>query len=169
MTTTSTLSSIDGGLAALEFARGATLKLAADIPEDKMTHRPQPGANHAAWLLGHLAYADDGFHAKLSGNPSQLSENHAALFGMGSEPTDDADAYPSKAELIATLEKTHATLVEWFQSLDEEKLASPLPEDWAMFGPNHAAVASTLAWHEGMHAGQLVEVRRSLDLPRAFG
>ena len=28
----------------------------------QMIHRPIPEANHATWILGHMAYADDGFY-----------------------------------------------------------------------------------------------------------
>lgn len=169
MTTSTSLSAIDPGLAALAFAREATLNLAEGITDEQLTHRPQAGANHAAWILGHLAYADNGFYTKLSGNASVLPDNFDSLFGMGTEPTDDAGVYPSKSELLATLEKSHATITDWFRNLSDEQLAAPLPEGFERFGPNHAALAATLAWHEGIHAGQLIEVRRSLGLPRAFG
>ena len=62
-----------------------------------------------------------------------------------------------------------AALVDWFKSLSDEQLAAPLPEGMEMFGANHATLAATMAWHEGVHDGQLIEVRRSLGLPRAFG
>ncbi len=169
MTTSTTLSAIEPGINALNFARNATLKFAEDITDEQMTHRPTPKSNHAAWLLGHLAYADDGFYTKLSGNDSVIPDNYETQFGMGTEPSDDASVYPSKAELLAAMEKAHTALVDWFGTLSEEQIAAPLPEGMEMFGANHGTVAATLAWHEGIHAGQLVEVRRSLGLPRAFG
>lgn len=169
MTTSTSLSAIEPGINALDFARSATLKLAADITDEQMTHRPTPQANHAAWILGHLAYADDGFRTKLSGNEAVIPENYEALFGMGTTPSDDASLYPSKADLIAVLEQSHAALTSWFKSLSDEQIASPLPEGMEMFGANHATLAATMTWHEGIHAGQLIEVRRSLGLPRAFG
>ncbi|MCH7573073.1 MAG: DinB family protein [Planctomycetes bacterium] len=169
MTTTSTLSPIDPGLAALAFSHSAILKLAEDITDEQLTTRSGPKANHAAWILGHLAYANDSFCIKLHGQESVLPENYKTLFGMGSTPTDDAADYPSKAELLEALNKSHEFVVGWFKSLSDEQLASPLPEEMEMFGPNHASLASTMVWHEGIHQGQLIEVRRILGLPRAFG
>ncbi len=169
MTANTTISAMEPGLNALAFARGVTTKLAEDIAEDQMTHRPTPNCNHTAWLLGHLAYADDGFYTKLSGNDSVIPENFEVLFGMGTTPSDDACLYPSKAELLEVLEKSHAALTDWFKSLPEEKLAEPLPEGMEMFGANHATLAATMAWHEGVHNGQLIEVRRSLGMSRVFG
>ncbi len=163
------ISAMEPGLNALAFARGVTTKLARDIAQDQMTHRPMPNCNHTAWLLGHLAYADNGFYTKLSGNDPVIPENFEALFGMGTTPSDDACLYPSKAELLEVLERSHAALTDWFKSLPEEKLAEPLPEGMEMFGANHATLAATMAWHEGVHNGQLIEVRRSLGLSRVFG
>ncbi len=169
MTTTTTLSPIDAGLAALAFSHDAILKLAEGITDEQLTTRSGPKSNHAAWILGHLAYANDSFCAKLSGQKSVLPENFDSQFGMGSTPTDDVADYPSKAELLELLNKSHEFVTGWFKSLSDEQLASPLPEGMEMFGPNHASLASTMVWHDGIHQGQLIEVRRALGLPRAFG
>ncbi len=169
MTTTSTLTPIDPGLAGLAFSHGVTLKLAEAITDEQLTTRPTPNSNHAAWILGHIAYANDSFCAKLGGQDSVLPENHESLFGMGTTPTDDAADYPSKAELLDALNKSHEFVVGWFKSMSEEQLASPLPEGMEMFGPNFASLASTMVWHDGIHQGQLIEVRRALGLPRVFG
>lgn len=169
MTITSTLSPIDPGLAALAFSHAATLKFAEGITDEQLTTRSSPNSNHAAWILGHLAYANDSFCVKLSGQESVLPKNYESLFGMGSTPTDDAADYPSKAELLEALNKSHEFVVGWFKSLSDEQLASPLPEGMEMFGPNFASLASTMVWHDGLHQGQLIEVRRALGLPRAFG
>ncbi len=169
MTATTTVSAMEPGLNALAFSYGVTTKLVEDIADDQMLHRPAPNCNHAAWLLGHLAYAADSFYRNFSGKESVIPENYDAQFGMGSTPTDDASDYPPKADMLDALEKAHAALAGWFKALPEERYGEALPEGLEMFGPNYAAVASTLAWHEGVHHGQLIEVRRSLGLPRAFG
>ena len=52
--------------------------------------------------------------------------------------------------------------------MDEQQLLTPLPDEMSSFAPNFAAVMSSIAWHEGFHAGQLSAVRRSLGLPRAL-
>ena len=169
MTATTTLSSVDAGLSGLAFARGFTHKLIEGIPDDKLTHRAAPGSNHALWIMGHLAHSENSFCSKVSGNESVLPENYAKLFGMGSEPSDDASTYPSKAELLDSLDKARTALTDWLGGLNEDQLAAPLPEDYQMFGPNVASLASAIAYHEGVHAGQLIEIRRSLGLPRAMG
>lgn len=169
MTATTTLSSVDASLNGLALARGVTHKFLEGIADDKLTHRAAPGSNHALWIMGHLAHAENSFCSKISGNDSVLPENYTELFGMGSEPSDDASTYPSKSELMDALDKSRAFLISWLSGLSEDQLAAPLPDDYEMFGPNAASLATAIAWHEGVHGGQLIEIRRSLGLPRAVG
>jgi hypothetical protein len=44
-----------------------------------------------------------------------------------------------------------------------------LPKDYEMFAANYCGLASSLAWHEGMHAGQLTMLRRDIGLGPKFG
>ncbi len=160
---------LESGLAAMAFARRNTLAFVEDVPDEKLCHQPVPGANHAAWVLGHLAYSDDVFVSGVGGRPVKCSEAWQKQYGMGSTPTASRSAYPSKAELMDQLAARRADLVAWFQSLNEEQLAAPLPEGWTDFAPNQAAFPAAIVWHEGMHAGQLTVVRKSLGIPPKMG
>ena len=170
MTTAPTATSpFEIGKATLEFARHGTVRLVEDIPADKLCHQPLGNTNHALWVLGHLACTDNFFLTSLAGRDPVIDESWNALFGMGSEPTEDPAAYPSPDEVKAGLDRARKAFLDWFQSLDERQLQEPLPEELRGFAPNYAGVMSSVAWHEGFHAGQLSAVRRSLGLPRAFG
>jgi len=157
------------GLATLAFARRNTLRLFEDIPADQLLHQPVPGGNHALWIVGHLAYVDDMFMTGLMPRASKLPENWANLFGQGSVPSGDASTYPAIAEIRERGEALRGELVGWFESMSEEKLLAPLPEEWKPFAPTYGAMMSSLAWHEGLHAGQLSVVRRSLGIGPKFG
>ena len=50
-----------------------------------------------------------------------------------------------------------------------EQLISPVPEEWNSFGANYGILMGTLAWHEGLHAGQLTVIRKSLGIVPKFG
>ena len=67
------------------------------------------------------------------------------------------------------MERSRKALYDWIESLDEEQLMTPLPGDWSRFAPNNVGVLAALAWHEGLHAGQLSAVRRELGLPSSMG
>ncbi|MCP4591047.1 MAG: DinB family protein [bacterium] len=157
------------GLAALKFAREVTLGFLDDIPEDKLCYCPIPEGNHAFWLIGHIAITDDVFRCTLGGKTSKRPELWSKLFGRGSKPLPDAGAYPSPTELRAQLQGTREELLGWFQSLPDPKLTEALPEEFQRFAPNYATLMTTIAWHEGMHAGQLRMIGRSLGNPPKFG
>lgn len=160
---------LEAGLKVLEFARGATFGFLEDIPENQWCKQPIEGGNHTAWVVGHLASTDDYFLTTLSGRPSNLPEAWKTMFGAGSKPVADLSAYPAVAELKSKLSGCREDLIAWLKSLDDKKLLSPLPQDLQMFAPTHAGLSFSLAWHEGLHSGQLTMVRRSLGIAPKFG
>jgi uncharacterized damage-inducible protein DinB len=170
MTTTETTTSVnDTAIASLKFSRSILTKLIEDVPEDKMTAQPYPGANHVLWIMGHLASADDAFLADLDGRERVLPAQWKDLFGMGSEPTDDPAKYPSPDEVRAAMEERREAVYEWIGGLTADRLAQPLPEPWTKFSPNHALFINTISDHEAFHVGQISAVRRALGMPSAFG
>ncbi|MCH9035352.1 MAG: DinB family protein [Planctomycetes bacterium] len=159
---------LEGGLSGLAFARNVTLGFVEDIPDDKLCHQVSPKANHVLWTLGHLAFADQHFLTGLGDGPDENPPDWADKFGIGSTPSPNAADYPSKDELLSIMSDRRAELIAWFESMSTEKLRSPLPEDFADFAVHYAGLASTLAWHEGMHAGQIAVIRQDLGLGRKF-
>jgi hypothetical protein len=145
-------------------SREITVSMLADIPEDKLLHQPFPGANHALWLMGHIAATDDNFAGLYDGGQGQLPEQYQKAFGMGSKPVADPAAYPPVAEVRQQLEATRRRLIAAVESATDAALAEPLPDDWKDFAPDKLAFLSSMAWHEGMHAGQLTVVRKSLGI-----
>ena len=59
MTTATASSLLEIAKSVLELSRRSTMKMVADISADKFCHQPVPGANHAMWILGHLANTDN--------------------------------------------------------------------------------------------------------------
>ena len=166
--TTTTSGALEIGKTTLEMARRSTLKLIQDIPADKCCHQPVPGSNHAVWVLGHMACTDNYFLTSLGKKDSLIDERWSKLFGMGSEPMDNPKKYPPLDEIKAKADEARRALLGWFESMDEQQLLSPLSGELAAFAPNYAGLMCTLGWHEGLHAGQLSSMRRSLGLPRAL-
>ena len=152
------------GLATLAFARKQTLAFLEDITQAKAVHQPFAGANHAAWIAGHIAWADDFFLSTLKPRASVLPETYGKLFGNGSTPMADASAYPTLDRLRENLSHVREEMVAWFSNMTEQQLHSPLPKELSGFAENFAMLMSTLSWHEGMHAGQLTVIRKSLGM-----
>ncbi|MFM9995627.1 MAG: DinB family protein [Phycisphaerales bacterium] len=157
------------GIMALTFARGVLLKLLDSIPADKVTAQPIPACNHALWVAGHVADTDDFFVRTLTGKPSALPAGWKEKFGGGSAPSPDPKAYPPLAEVKRVLADRRDALIAYFRSLDRGALLTPTPEKVKFFGPTVGSLAGSIAWHEGLHAGQVTMVRKGLGMPPLFG
>ena len=53
--------------------------------------------------------------------------------------------------------------------MSETDLLKSTEGDMAQFAADVAGVLFTLAWHEGMHAGQIVAIRKTLGLKPVMG
>ena len=157
------------GIAALMFARRVMMGLLEEISDDQFFHQPFRGANHAAWIVGHICHNDDNFLTGLEGRPSQLPAGWEALFAAGSAPGGDSDRHPSRGQIMTQFEARRHELLGWFRAMPTDQLISPLPENWKTFGANYGVLMSTLAWHEGLHAGQLTVIRKNLGIAPKFG
>jgi uncharacterized damage-inducible protein DinB len=157
------------GLNRLNFARFATSAILADIPEEQWCFQPFPGANHAMWLVGHLAVIDDLFLSRLAGRPSSYPEGWAQLFASGTKPLPDPGAYPSPDLVRQFFAQHRQELVSWFASRGEAELAAPPPDELRKFGQSVGELMASIAWHEGWHGGQLAVVRKTLGLGPKFG
>jgi uncharacterized damage-inducible protein DinB len=145
-------------------------KLVADLPDDQMCAQPVAGRvmNHAAFTLGHLAWASDAAIRYLGSEPQAPAE-WKDLVGMGAQPQADRSKYPSKEALLQALEGAHTRLVAALPKLTPEILAQPAPERMRNRFPTvgHLLLGLMTA-HEATHLGQLSAWRRALGLPSVF-
>ena len=159
---------LTNGLVAMELSRQSVLALFNDVPEDQLSAQPFEGANHMLWQMGHLAVTDDQFRQLLAGSEGVCPAGWTELFGMGSEPVGDALTYPSLVELKEKAAEARNVLIDWFKSQSDEKLREPTPAEIQSLAPTVGAVMSAVAFHEGMHIGQITVLRKALGLPRVF-
>ena len=124
--------------------------------------RPHKRANHAMWFAGHMGLTDNSIIGML--NPSRVEKrpNFKELFGMGSTPSDDPADYPSPAEIRAWMDDRRSVLLELAESLTDEDLSRPTPPAAPPFLKDIGQVLQFLAWHEGMHSGQITVPHRAL-------
>ena len=122
--------------------------------------------NHPAWILGHLAFAQDRIPG-LVGGTHLLDEDWAKVYGPRSRPLPDRSAYPSKAALIDALDQAHLRARDALVGVDLATLTAPLPiEAFRFIMPTLAdGVVHILTSHEAGHIGQLSAWRRAAGLP----
>jgi len=146
----------------LQHAQWFTDKVLSDItPGPDWLRRPVPEANHAMWIVGHLAVATNAFIGFVDPSKKDLPEEYGRLFGKGSQPTDSLDDYPAPEEVLAKQQERNKTFADLLQQCSPEDLEREVPE-----GPGFmfdvAAVFHMGAWHEALHGGQLTIIHRML-------
>ncbi len=137
-----------------------------DLKETPLTFPTPNGGNHPLWIVGHLAYVEGQLvHRFIMGKKNPLHE-WAPIFGIGSEPSDDASLYPSLDETMAKYQELRSetwALIETLTDDDLDKPAHRIPEDLQpMFGTIGKCLAM-VGLHTSNHCGQLTDVRRALS------
>jgi uncharacterized damage-inducible protein DinB len=147
----------------LERARGASERMLADFKTPQQwTHQVCPGANHAMWFAGHMASVDNFFISFLSPDKKIELPGYQEKFGMGSTPVDDPAAYPAPEEVFAKMKDRRAALMSVLDRTPDADLDKPTPPGAPDFMKDIGSTFELLAWHEGVHTGQLSVARRSL-------
>lgn len=149
---------------------GEILKMTlADFTEEEMLVRPVPGANHAAWQLGHLL-ASAAYMVNMVA-PGVIPEAVVRLgekYNGKTADVDDPAFYPPKAELIEAFSQAYGAIADWVKSLKPEDLDRPTPGRMADFAPTTGHLALMTVSHIGMHVGQMQVIRRRLGKPLLF-
>ncbi|HVP12468.1 MAG TPA: DinB family protein [Phycisphaerae bacterium] len=157
------------GKAALNFSRTVLTSLLEDIPENKLCYQAVPRSNHALWIMGHIAITDESFLADIAKRPADRFNAWKEMFFTGSTPKANPTDYPRLSEIRDCLTRSRGNLIEWLGSLSEQQLLAPLSGEMQSFAPTLAAMMSSIACHEAMHAGQLTIIRKSLGFKPKFG
>jgi hypothetical protein len=139
-----------------------------DFSDADMMVRPCPGANHAAWQLGHLVSSETFMASGCGAAMPELPAGFNERFDNKRTSVDDPKAFASKAELLDLLAKTRAATVKWIGSLTEADLAKPGPEKMRQYAPTVGNVVCMIETHLVMHLGQMQVIRRKLGKPVLF-
>lgn len=139
----------------------------ADLDDSHRALEPQPGMKTAGWLVGHLAVSGD-YARVLCGRASLCPPEWPAMFNPGSEPSADANTYPTMATLCDTFRLVYADLLEATDEADPSALSAPNPFVLARAGFPTAGdfVAYLVSSHLAYHLGQLVAWRSAAGLQR---
>ena len=76
--------------------------------------------NHAAWVLGHLAYVFDSMVSVWDQKPA-MSAEWKALFNVPSKPQPQREIYPSKAELWDAYQQAYQRIVDVVKNCSDEE------------------------------------------------
>ncbi len=163
MTAESLTSLRDHALESWKAMHAFAMGIIDSVPEEHWFARAGENTNHTMWIAGHLAFAYGTFTERM-GEANDLPERYTELFNMGTEPLADPSVYPPVRKVRAELERMATRLMQIIEGLNAEALAEPMGEPFAESCPTRAHAAMILTFHDGIHAGQVASVRKSLGL-----
>lgn len=165
---TATSPVVQSGLEAIQWSRGLLMAMLENTPDEHFYRLPCPGGNHAAWVAGHIAYAEDGIRVALGGGQPVLDAKYKELFGGGTTCREGAAGYPSRQELMDALATARKAATTWFAGMTQADLAQPVEGGLAQLAKTKGGMMHAYAGHEAFHAGQASMARRAAGLPPLF-
>ena len=151
----------------IAFALSAAQKLlhryVADLSAEEYLHRPAPKANCTAWLIGHLTLSDRGVLKRLGAPLPELPDGFEHRFSRD-EGCPQAGEFGDVAKLTPLFDEHRTRLVAAVRAAPPELLDKPLDKPHPLFN-TVGELATFMALHGAMHAGQITIIRRSLGRP----
>lgn len=143
-------------------------------------HTAQASAlpNHVGWCLGHCALtmnrvaemidgrglpADDFIRGQSHGNQDRFGTESVSY---GSSPVDDAAVYPTLQRCVDIFNRACDRLAEAAQAADDATLDKTVT--WADSEMPLRRLVLRMVFHNGTHAGQIVDLRRALGIGSIF-
>jgi len=146
-------------------ARQMVHMMCDDMTADEFRHQPVPGANSAAWIVGHLAVVARRTADRLGATDLPvLTEEFIGRFSATKQPAGAQTDLGSKTELLALLDSCVEKVMQSLVKLTTATLEGPALGP-SRFATNYAEAVLFGAMHVTMHCGQLSAIRRSLGKP----
>jgi hypothetical protein len=139
----------------------------SDLSDADLLIRPAPGANHIAWQLGHLVFAEGHLAApQLPGTtypavPSDFKDR----YGKEGASDDSPKNFLSKAQYLEMFNQARDITKAAVAKLSDSDLDRPSTGNLAKIAPTVGDLILLVANHTMMHAGQFTCVRRKLGKP----
>jgi hypothetical protein len=134
-----------------------------DIQDAPMTVPTLQGGNHPLWIVGHLAYSEANIlkvYILGKGNPLVPWKDK---FSIGSQPVNDAAAYPTFGELKEKFEAVRADTLAYLEAITEADLGKPshAPDDKKAYFGTIGQCLAVMTTHLAFHGGQVADARRA--------
>jgi hypothetical protein len=141
---------------------GMLSRLLQDVDDTQLVTPIASGGNPPAWILAHLAVAND-YALRMMGEPRVCSSEWHKRFGPGKSPREDNGPLPTKAELLQKLDEGRQAVASAAPKADPARMDVPQTVDFFKGTPvetNGDIVAHLMTTHMALHLGQLSAWRR---------
>jgi hypothetical protein len=143
-------------------------RMVADFVPDEFRHQPCPGANSAAWIIGHLALTLRRTAERLGmADLPVVTPEMAAKFKPTGQLAGDQSDLGDPAALLKLFDECVEKVIEAVKTIPADKLSGPAPHAGG-FATNFGEGMLFGSLHLVMHSGQLSTIRRSLGKPPAL-
>lgn len=141
----------------------------ADFSDDEMLVRPVPGANHAAWQLGHVTVSEEKMMRSVMGDLLPALPAHwKGRFGKEAHALDDAASFATRKELIDTWALIRTAGADWVKAQPDDVFIQPILAHFKFAGETIADMVNLQVGHMALHVGQFQVIRRKLNKPILF-
>lgn len=143
------------------------LRYVAGFDDRTALAQPPNLPNHVIWCLGHLALTMHRGAERIRGATIELKYDPEP-FAFGSQPIGDAAAYPKLAVMIDRFRAAHRTLADAVRAAGDDGLEKQV--QWGVAGNVLSGfdLALRMLFHNGVHCGQIADLRRALGMPSIF-
>lgn len=164
---------------AIEATEGLLLRFVADFDDDTRAAQAPGLPNHVIWVLGHCARTMNKLASMFDGQPLPATDfiegdgtqgdatrfdAHSVCFD--SVPSADADLYPSLERGRAVYAAACRRLAGAVRQLDSSSLGATV--EWHDAPIRTDDLVLRVGFHNGAHAGQILDLRRALGKPRVI-
>lgn len=131
-------------------------KAVKDVSAEHLTVRPDDKMNSFAWLLGHMTRSRC-FIARLCGLEAEAP--YGDLFARGQGPGESAE-YPPVAEILELYNAVSKRIDKRLAEITDEELAAPIDDEYPSQEKNLRGALTFMVFHESVHVGQMMSLRR---------
>jgi hypothetical protein len=133
--------------------------------------------NHFGWTLGHLALVLNRCAGKLDGGDLPAGEFDPAMgssttigteaVSVGSNPLVDKATYPPMARCLEIFGRSIERIAKAYEHATDVQLDSTTP--WGAAQISLEQLGLRMAFHNGVHCGQITDLRRALGMDYVIG
>ena len=109
-----------------------------DLTDAEAVVRPVPGANHAAWQLGHIIAGTNKMLTAM-GSPPRLPDGFAAAHQRETCNSDDPRKFAKMSQYLALMDQTKAASLAAVDATPEADFDKPGPEPMRNTPPRSAS------------------------------
>lgn len=136
-----------------------------ELKPQEWEFQPVPGANSAAWIVGHLASVDRRSLGRLGvTNLPEVPTGFEERFAFTRAKAGEQKGYGDPQELIRLFDLHRDRLVEVVRSATPELLAKPAEPPSPRFS-RIDELFTFMSIHSALHIGHLSTIRRGLGYP----